>query len=272
MTHNEPRPTDEDITRLFREHDDVGPDTSLWFRPAQQLLKDGKSVGRVVALTFALTEQGRFPFGIFTETNKSRLVFWPVLSPHVNMTRAGHAIDVFDHITIEFPSEKIHVTAYDVDNKPIHEGRAWGTYRFPDCELSLWFLFMVRDCVIRQQDVAVQRSVPVPPTDKKRRTNEFIRYAQSIAFSNVPLPPANPSSDYIYGGVYLARSGFNAENLPASILPTDRMDTQVDDCPDGSEFPIAVSQIPYGDRVLCFATARPPGKLKTDVSIAFPHR
>jgi len=273
MGPNETSHTNEDIARLFRENDNVGPGASLWLRPLRQLFNVGKPMGQVVALTFALTEQSRFPFGMLTETQKNRIVFWPVLPPHVNMICAGQAIDAFDHITLDLPNEKIHVTGYDVNGKAVHESRSWRTYPFSDCNLSLWFLFMVRDCVIQQQDMAVQRRVPVPPTDKERRTDEFVRFTQSVAFSTVPLPPANPRSDYIYGGIYLAREDFTAKGLPASILPADRsLDTQVDECPAGSEFPIAVSRVPLGDLALCFATARPPGKLKTGVCIGFPHR
>gem|GEM_PF-3761664 len=56
------------------------------------------------------------------------------------MIFGGERIEAFDHITLEFPSEKTHVTAYGTDGQPVHIAQAWRTYRHPDHSLRYGFL------------------------------------------------------------------------------------------------------------------------------------
>jgi hypothetical protein len=263
----------EDVARLFREHDDIGTDSSLWLRPLLQLLKDGKPVGKVAALTVSPMKQQKLPFGMLTQTEKNRLIFWPILPPGVNMICAGETVKVFDHITLEFPSEKIHMTAYDANSQPIHVARAWGTHHFSDYDLSLWFTLLVRISILYQQDIAVQRRVKMPTNDKERRTNEFVRYAQNISLFNVPLPYSESECDYIYFGFYLAPDSIKIDQLSPSILPVgSSMDSQIEGWPVGSIFQIAVSRLTFCQRTICVATACPPGRLRSDVFVGFPRR
>jgi len=261
----------DDVARLFREHDDIGPDSSLWLRPLRQLVKDGKPIGQVVALTVSPMEQLKLPFGMLTQTEKNRLIFWPILPSGVNMICAGETVDVFDHITLEFPSEKIHMTAYDTNGQPIHVARAWRTHHFSDCDLALWFFLLVRVSILRQQDIAVQRRVKMPTTDKERRTNEFLCYTQNLRLSNISLPPREPEYDYIYFGLYLAPDSIRADQLSPSILPAgSSMNSQIEGWPEGNVFQIAVSRLTFGQRTICVATACPPGRLRSDVFVGFP--
>jgi len=262
---------DADIARLFREHDDIGPDSSLWLRPLRQLFNDGKPIGQIIAITVSPMKQQIFPFGMITQTMNNRLVFWPILPSGVNMICAGERVDVFDHITLEFPSEKIHVTTYDADGRPIHVARSWRTHRFSDCDLALWFTLLVRVSLLGQQDMAVQRRVQMPTTDQDRRIDEFVRYTQNISVSNVALPPADGECDYIYCGVYLAKPSIIVDQLPSSILPADStMDSVIEGWPDGNVFQLAVSRLSIGQHTICIAAACPPGKLRSDVSVGLP--
>ncbi len=264
---------DDDVARLFRENDDIGSDSALLLRPLRQLFKDGKPIGQVVALTVSPREQLRLPFGILAQTEKTRLIFWPIWPSGVSMICAGAQVDLFDHITLEFPSEKIHVTAYDANGQPIHVTRAWRTHQFSDCGLALWFTLLVRVSILRQQDMAVQRRIQTPTTDKERRTNEFVRYAQNLSFSNISLPPNEAEYDYIYFGLYIAPDSITAAQVPPSILPADSsMDSQIEGWSDEDKFEIAVSRLTIGQRTICCATACPPGKLRSDVSVGFPRR
>ena len=264
---------DDDVARLFREHDDIGPDSSLWLRPLRQLFKVGKPIGQVVALTVSPMEQLKVLFGMLTQTEKNRLIFWPVLPSGVNMVCGGETVDVFDHITLEFPGEKIHMTAYDANGQAIHVSRAWKTHHFTDCDLSLWFTLLVRVSILRQQDMAVQRRLQTPKTDKERRTGEFVCYTQNLSFSNISLSPQEAEYDYIYFGVFLAPDSIRADQLSPSILPADSsMDSQIQGWDDGNMFQIVVSRLPFGERTICIATACPPGRLRSDVAVGFPRR
>lgn len=264
---------DDNVARLFRENDDIGSDSALLFRPLRQLFKYGTPIGKVVALTVSPTEQLSLPFGILTETEENRLIFWPIWPSGVNMICADEQVDVFDHITLEFPSEKIHVTAYDVDGQPSHVTRAWRTHHFPDCDLALWFTLLVRVSVLRQQDLAVQRRVQTPPTDKERRTNEFVHYAQNLSFANISLPPREAEYDYIYFRLYIAPDSITAAQFSPSILGADcSIDSQIEGWPDGTVFEVALSRVTIGQQTICFATACPPGRLRLDVSVGFPRR
>lgn len=260
----------DDVARLFREHDDIGCDSSLWLRSLRQLFKDGKPIGPVVALTVSPMKQLKLPFGMLAQTEKNRLIFWPILPSGVNMICAGETVDVLDHITLEFPSEKIHMTAYDANGQPIHDARVWRTHHFSDCDLAFWFTLLVRVSTLRQQDMAVQRRVKMPTTDKERRTNEFLRYTQKLCIKNISLPPSRAEYNYIYFGLYLASDFITADQLSSSILRSCSLtDSEIEGWTDGNMFQIAVSPLTFGQRLIYVATACPPGRLRSDVSVGF---
>jgi len=260
---------DEDIPRLFREHDDIGPDSSLWLHYVRQLLKEGKPVGKAVVLTVSPTEQQQLPFGILAHTKKSRLIFWPVLPPGANMFFGVQRVKDLHHITLEFPSERIHVTAYDANGHAVHVRQAWRTHRFPDCDIALWFTLLVRIRILRQQHRIVQRRVETPVSDKKRREDEFVLSVHNLVFHKISLPDCNAQHDYIYCSLCLAPAFITPADLPPSILPADSsLDSVVEGWPNGSVHQIAISQLRIDERTLCVAVACPPGKLLSDVDVA----
>ena len=89
----------DDAARLFREHDDIGPDSSLWLRAIGQLTRHGKPLGQAVALAFKAHDLDPLPFGIVTATENNRLVFWPALPNGAEMPCGD--IDAVDHITLD---------------------------------------------------------------------------------------------------------------------------------------------------------------------------
>ncbi len=260
----------DDVARLFREHDDIGCDSSLWLRPLRQLFKGGKPIGPVVALTVSPMKQLKLPFGMLTQTENNRLIFWPIMPSGVNMICAGKTADVLDHITLEFPSEKIHMTAYDTNGQPIHYSRVWRTHHFSDCDLVFWFNLLVRVSTLRQQDMAVQRRVEMPTTDKERRTNEFLRYTQKLCITNISLPPSEEEYDYIYFGLYLASDFITTDQFSSSIRRVGfSMDSEIEGWSDGNVFQIAATPLRIGQRIIYITTACPPGRLRSDVSVGF---
>jgi hypothetical protein len=261
-----------DVSRLFREHDNIGPDSSLWLRPLRQLFKKGKPVGQAIVLTIALNEQQRLPLGLLAQTRNNRIIFWPTLPRNVKIACAGEKIDIFDHITLELPSQKIHVTAYDGSGQSIHKKRAWRLHQFANCTIALWFMLLVRISILRQQDMVVQRRVKTPKTDKERRVGEFRRYINKLTFSNVSLPLCNVQYNYVYCALYLAPESFTVDQFSPSLIPTNSLASQIEGWPDGNQFHVMVSLLKLGQQTICVATACPPGKLPpdSDVSVGFP--
>jgi hypothetical protein len=263
----------DDIARLFRENDNIGPDSSVWLRPLRQLLKVGKPVGPFLALTVSMADDQRQPVGMLSQTGKDRLIFWPVLPPNVKIVCTGEPVDAFDHITLEFPSKRIHVTAYRANGEAVHTPRAWRTHRYGDSGLALWFLLLVRISVLRQQDMAVQRKIHVPASDKKRRTEEFVGLQHRLRLQNIPLPPHDAEQDYIYLGFYIAPISVATDKVSAPTLPADTsVDSQIEGWPDKSTFTVAGLRFRFGEQVICVAAACPPGRLLSDVSVGFAGR
>ncbi len=269
----DPALNDDDVARLFRENDDIGPDSSLWLRPIRQLIRKGKPLGQMHVLSVSI-EDGSFPFGVLTYTDANRLVFWPTLPVGTNMVCEGQITDIFDDITLEFPSEKTHITAYDFAGKAIRDRRSWIIGHSADSPLGLWFTILVRLAVLRQQDLAVQRKVPVPISDKDRRTNEMLRYVQHLKFVDIPAPTC-PTPDYLYCSIYLAPDSITSGQIPPSLLlPADSSpDALIDGFPDKSECQIAVRRLAVDEKVIHVAAACPPGVLRGQVIVGFPrHR
>ncbi|OHB83609.1 MAG: hypothetical protein A2Z38_05325 [Planctomycetes bacterium RBG_19FT_COMBO_48_8] len=262
----------DDISRLFREHDNIGSDSSLWFRPLRQLFKDGKPVGQAIVLTISPTEQQRLPLGILAQTKNNRIIFWPILPRDIKIACADEKIDIFDHITLELPSEKIHVTAYDTSGQVIHKKRAWRLHQFANCPLALWFTLLVRFSILRQQDMAVQRRVKMPTTDEERRANEINCYISNLKFLNVSLPHCDIQHDYACCVLYLAAESFTKDQFPPSVVPTNSLASEIEGWPDGNQFHVMVSLLKLGQRTICLATSCPPGRLRlgSDVSVGFP--
>ncbi len=264
-------PENNDIERLFRDNDDVGADSSLLLRPLRQLFKKGKPVGDIMMLTVSPTGDVKFPFGMLTETKRARLVFWPILPSGVSVVCAGEEIEGLDHITLEFPSEKIHLTAYDAKGQSSHIKRGWKMQHLSCCPLGVWFRQMFRVSLLSEQDTAVQRRVHIPTTDADRRLNEFVGNGGNIHLWDVPLPPADAVGDFIYLGVSLDDEPKATCQITPAVLPADTsLNSVIEGWPEGHEFQIMPSRRMFGQRSICVATACPPGRLLSDVCIGLP--
>lgn len=273
MQEHELAESDDDVARLFREHDDIGPDSSLWLRPLRQLFQEGKPVGQMVGLSFAPVQSHPLPFGVLSATGRERLVFWPVLPPGAHIIFGVESVDALDHVTLELPSEKVHVTAYDANGAPVHFARSWRTEHFAGSGFALWFLLLVQVRILEEQATAVQRRVQVPPTDRDRRVEEFARFARGFRLQRAVLPPIPTPHSYVYCGVYLGPELGGAYDLSKVALPAgESLRGEVEGWPDGTDLQVAVSPLRIGERTICVAAACPPGKLLTDVVLGLPKR
>lgn len=263
----------DDVSRLFRDNDTVGSDSSLWLRPLRQLFADGKPVGGVLGLMVSEAEDSRLPFGMVTKTESDRLVFWPVLPPGVTMN-CSDTLSVVDHVTLELPSEKIHLTGYDTNNQRVHVRRGWRMRRFTDCPLACWFTMLVRVAVLRKQERAVQRRLIAPTVpEKARREKLFLQYTHNFRISSIALPPHGADLDYIYFGIYVGPSTIRTDQLSPHILPVDAsLQAQVEGWLPDDDLRATFSQASIGDHTIWVGITCPSGKLRSDVSIGLPGR
>lgn len=252
------------------EHE-LSPDSSAWARSLRQLFKNGKPTGNVIALTIAMDDSSRHPFGLLARTGNNRLIFWPCVPRNQNMVCEGMAVDLLDHVTLEFPSKEIHITAYDRNNQPIHFRSGWKTRDFKDYKLEMWLSILIKSSVIRQQDMEMFQNVRMPLSDKDRRINEFENYVKSLQVAEIILPPtANlKEQNYLHFVIYLGGDS-TIDQLPNAVYPTGPNITDQVEGWDNSPFFIATTKIQVSDETIFVASAFPPGKLKPDVSVGFP--
>ena len=176
MNHTEAPRDDAEVLRLFREQDSLGAESSLWLRAIRQLTKDGKPIGQILVFSIPIGNEKNMPIGMLSLTERNRLVFWPVLPRRRCVVVNKPQVEIPDHITVEFPSEKLHVTSYDSDGcriGPFRDG--WRSVPLNSPDFRLLFTFLVRMSVVAEQDVLVSRKFVVPKNDNDRRTAEFAR-------------------------------------------------------------------------------------------------
>jgi hypothetical protein len=268
------------IARLFQEQDSVGANSSLWLRIPRKLLSEGRPVGRIMVLTVTLDEKEKRPFGALTFTHKNRLIFWPVLPVSANMLAPGTTVATPDHVTLELPSKKMHITGYQESGEPNHyppprgspscgEGsRAWKAKKLPNCrEICLWFVVMIRTAVIREQELAVQRLVEMPESDRARRLAEVDCYIKGLQFVDVPFP-LRVDSDYICCAVALS-SECGDKNVPGPLFQhLNSLAEKIDGW--SADFAEVQSQCALSQHTVYFGTACPAGTLKDAVYLGLP--
>lgn len=281
MTDNPSTDDGEDIAKLFRENDDFGAQSSLWFRPLRQLLERGKPTGAMTVLAFRRAEAAAYPFGVLTHTKKNRIVFWPVFPTNMEMVAVDGKIDIIDHVTLELPSEKTHFTAYDAAGKPLRRSaadfghrQAWRLQRFEGHGLAVWFTILVRWSVLLEQDTAVQRCIHTRTAAEAEHIKQaFTRHAAQLNVIDVPLPSGENSPEYVYCTVYLVTDPDREINLTTDIFLHGDIDSEVDGWPDGKIFEIQPMKLRYEQTQFVIATACPPGRMRREVVLGFPrHR
>jgi hypothetical protein len=271
MNQFEAPTNDADVQRLFRERDNLGVDSSLFIRAIRQLANNGKPIGQVFGFTVPIDVDKRMLIGLATLTKMDRLVFWPVLP-----RGKGKLVDqperlVPDHFTVEFPSERLHVTSYDDEGNAIHVNDGWRSAP-SDNNARLLFAFFVRMSVIKDQDVLVSRKYLSPSNDDARRKNEFARFANSLVAHDLPVPGDAPAAHYAYFGVFCSSNELTTQTLPQSLMPKVAIPDIVEDWPSNAEFPMIVGQLPIREHNLCFVAGFPPGKLRDEICFGMPRR
>lgn len=272
MNHVEAPRHERDILSLLREQDSLGVESSLWLRAFRQITKSGKPMGQILVFTIPVGYEMQFPIGILTLTDNNRLVFWPVLPRGPSVVINKPRVTLPDHITVEFPSEKVHITSYDADGRPMHVSEAWRSSPPAEPDFRLLFTFLVRLSVVENQDIIVSRTVPMPINDKNRRTAEISRCIASVLMINLPIPRNASENHYAAFSLYRTSREMTAQTLPSTLIPRPDSDELIKDWPHDTEFPIVVSQFQLRDRKFCLAGGFPPGHLKDELCFGFPRR
>jgi len=267
-----------DIAKLFSENDDLGPQSSLWLRPIHQLLESGKPIGGVTVLAFRDTRTGAYPFGVLSNTKSNRIVFWPVLPKNGNTIGPDGKAGVMDHITLELPNDKTHVTGIDGAGKRLRRGaadfgyqQAWRLQRFKGSGLALWFTLLVKWSTLRAQETAVQRVMKAPnAAEAERRKRAFADHAAQLRIIDVPLPRSVTVPEYVYCVVYFVTEPEREIKLTPDMFPHANVDSEVDGWADKGLFEIQPMKLCCEQTQFLIATACPPGTMRHDVLLGLP--
>jgi hypothetical protein len=273
VNHFEAPADDAEVDRLMRDSDSLGADTSLFLRAIRQLTDFGKPIGRIFIPLIPTVLELKMPIGMLTYTDKNRLVFWPVL-PRGNcgITNVPDA-QVPDHVTVEFPSEKLHVTSYGPDGRKLPVPKnAWRSAPSEMPEIRLLFAYYIRLSIIREQDVLVTRRYATPPTDEERRKLEFARGANNFVPYDMSEQIDPAGADFVFFAIYKSSPGLTADNLPNALMPKPSISDFVENWPDNEHFPLFVGQLTLNDLNLMLVAGFPPGRLRSDIFFGFPSR
>jgi len=272
MNYTEAPRDEAEILRLLREQDSLGAESSLWLRAFRQLTKDGKPIGQMLLFTIPIGAEKKMPVGLLTLTEKNRLIFWPVM-PRGNCGVINKPRFVLpDHITVEFPSEKLHLTSYRADGRAVHVRESWRSAPIQISDLSLLFTILVRMSIVTDQDVLVCRKFPLPSNDDVRRKVEFARCTNMFEVFHIPIPRTASEEQYAALSLYRTSGIIASQRLPTSLLPMSNMRGMVSDLPENTEFPATAIQFTIRNQSFCLAAGFPPGHLNDAMCFGMPRR
>jgi hypothetical protein len=275
MTENADNPlaSEDDTARLFRENDNVGHSSSYWYRCMRYFFERQSPVGEMTLLTAGPTDEDQIELGVFTFTRKNRLVFWPALTTASRMQSSDGDIPAFDHITLELPSERFHLTAYDETGAKVKVADGLRTFPIGDSGIAAWFRVLAKVEVLRNQDSAIQRKIPVPAGHLERLVKWMDDFAQNLTVQRtlLPLPPG--SRDYIYYSMFVASDTFDNDDIEmAEALGHKILSSHVTGWDSEPHFLTQGTRFHVGNCDLVVVTACPPGTLNRPVAFECARR
>ena len=258
------------VSQIARAMSTADSNSSIWMRPLRRLFNEGIPPTQTVVATVE-GSTGALPVGVFSFTARSRLIFWPVVPRKcVVLDEKGVQRDL-DHVTLEFPSQRIHTTWFADAEMREHHSAGWKLQPSIQPGLALWMKLLVRWSVLSGQDHAVEQLVKMPTSDAKRRTDEFVQYANSIKLHPIPLLSKIPLGDYVFIVIGVIVDPSKPHQMSSDMLFCGgNIDDAIDGWPDGSPFGCKPIKIRIGEKEVVLAALSPPGNLKTDLLMGFP--
>lgn len=243
---------------------------SIWLRSIRYLTHEGKPLPQMTSIFVKSTTELVLPFGVMTQTENNRLIFWPVLPKHYpQVSERGRLVA---HITLELSRGKTHTTAFDEEGVRHHSRDEWKLHEIPGTGLQQWFSLLVRWKVIQDQDLQVSVDMATAISDGPRREEEFRKHAKDFRAQHVVLPEGVRGGNYIYCVVYLQTADtFDLTPLRRDFLGHN-VDDRIDGIPDGTTFPVQPVKLQIGRTRLLVLAATPIGSAKEDILFGFPYR
>jgi len=240
---------------------DVSPNVSVFWKPLHRLFQDGNPIDPVTMLYYDLGPEKRLPFAAISKTKGNRLILWPPTDALEQGDFADGSTFAVHHVTLELSNNTTHFTRFDTTGQRIHEKRLWKLDK-GDSGLMLWLIAAFRISLLEQQVGALEQSVMMPPSDNKRRNDEFRRYVAKMKSVFINTPPLRGDCFITAIHVLPGEESFRGPVLP-DYFPRGRFwNDWIDGWPDGDIFQVAPTPINVDGVNLLLLTASPSGSLK----------
>lgn len=244
-------------------------ETSVLFRACRQLLDKGKPLPPAGMIAVNLKGQGLRPFGLLTFTSKRRFVFWPVIPLEIRSMAEQGTVFLTDHVTLELPSFRTHVTGYRKDGSNEHRSMGWKVQEFSPAGLGLWFICALRINTLYEQPLHVKRGIHLPTADSARRIEEFSKFTSQIRHIDVEIPPAQTQGDYLLTYFSVIDSSKVAPDPP--VLPlVGNLDDIITGWDVGAETAFASRLFRFESVQMVISFGCPPGTCSEEM-LGFPN-
>jgi hypothetical protein len=256
------------VTPVQDDDISIGDDSSVLLRPLRQLLDNGKPPGPLTPLVFKLDGQPTRPLGALF-TGKSRISFWPAYPNVTDMTKE------LDHVTLELPSGKSHMTGRRANGKPYRIGKkqGWRLQSFAGSAYAWWFPMLIRWGTIINQDTVIRRKISWPSENERtRRLRELREYSERLA-QPFPIPL---HSNQIVAPNYVLFHAYVANNLTApdvflpDMFPSNYAMDKVKGWEADGGFHTQLVKASLGGHKFMFGAACPSGELESAVWFGLP--
>ena len=257
----------------FRDNDNVGHESSFWYRATRQLFERQSPIPKMTCLSLGPTANDQLALGLFALTDNNRLIYWPALSKSETMYSEEGIAPVFDHITLEFPKQRFHLTTYDKSGEKVKVADSLGTYRFLDADSSMWFQVLVKIDLLRTQDRDIQRKIQVSKNHKDNLVKWLKGFAENLSFQRTFLPSLQ-NADYVCYSLFLTSDCLSIQRKLSSgdVVNNVFLDKYVDERQIEKVFNVYWSQFKVANHDLCIAAACPPGLMRIPLAFQFPRR
>jgi hypothetical protein len=259
--------------------DKIYGDDSALFARISRGAHEGKSFGKITLLgmTNNLRKDHMLLVGAFAFTKSNRFIFWPVLPWSGNTTEKLSGDGYLDHLTIQFPNQKMHITAYDEFGKSIHKSGGWGLYFRSNGSMGECFTYVVSHSLLEKQEDKSYRIQCLSNNEAERRINLSADFFDSLVGQRLTIPESKDSSRYYFFQFYISDNPKehvekHINSLGGLYIPFYKfVDINPDDLQKSSASMVSPTIIALpGNKSLIVASMMPPGKPKGELTLGLP--